>query len=447
MSVDASAVPNLVVGDGRPATRRTLNARFNRLATTQADGKTLCSEGGLFRPRSLSSGRAGASRPEPVSVPFPNRTMSRSLLGTLPLALLLLAACDEAPLDTSRLDGASAAASATVTVAMRDLNNPRGLAFGPEGGLYVAEAGTNVVNGPCTPIARGENCYSGTGSVSRLWRGRQERTVTGLPSRFNPTTGDIGGPHDVAFQGRGNQYVSIGWGADPALRAALGDLGAYFGTLIRLTPNGRWAVAADISGFEQAHNPAGGPVDSNPYGVLAEGGRTFVADAGGNSLLEVGANGDVSLVAVFAPIPVPPGPFNPPFTQSDAVPTEVKRGPDGALYVSMLTGVPFLPGAAAVYRVVPGQAPQVRAGGFTAIIDFDWGPDGSLYVVQYASAPFLNGPGSLVRVAPDGSRTVLAGGLAHPTGVAVGPDGAVYVSNRGGVGDAPGTGEVLRILP
>jgi len=142
---------------------------------------------------------------------------------------------------------------------------------------------------------------------------------------------------------------------------------------------------------------------------------------------------------------VPPGPFNPPFAQSEAVPTEVTRGPDGALYVSTLTGVPFRPGAAAIYRVVPGQAPVVYAGGFTQVTDFAWGADGSLYVLQYASAPFFGGPGSVVRVAPDdGARTTVINTLTAPTGIAVGPDGALYVSNRGNV---EAVGEVLRIVP
>jgi len=54
----------------------------------------------------------------------------------------------------------------------------------------------------------------------------------------------------------------------------------------------------------------------------------------------------------------PPGPFNPPFVQAQPVPTEVTRGSDGALYVSLLSGVPFLPGTAGIYRVVLGQAPR-----------------------------------------------------------------------------------------
>src|SRR5688500_6564786 len=201
------------------------------------------------------------------------------------------------------------------------------------------------------------------------------------------------------------------------------------------------SVVADIAGFELANNPDNGVPDSNPYGVFAEGGRQYVTDAGGNSLLEVSPNSQLSLVATFADIPLPPLPL--PFTSSQPVPTEVVRGPDGAFYVSTLTGAPFLPGLARIYRVTPGGAPTVYRSGFTAITDFAFGPDGSLYVLQFASELFLGGAGSVVRVSADGNtRTTLIDGLIAPTGIAVGPDGAVYVTNKGVV---VGAGEVLRI--
>ena len=364
---------------------------------------------------------------------------------TLPLAflpLVLLAACaDEVPtsLDPAvSAKRAPVAAAAAVSVVMSGLDAPRGLAWGPEGALYVAEAGTAQVVGPCATVPRGASCYSGTGAVSRLWKGEQTRVVSGLPSHYNATTVDIAGPQDIDFQGRGNGYVTIGWGAPPAARSQLGALGPLFGTLIKLRPSGGWSVEADISGFEAATNPDGGPVDSNPFGVLAEPGHQLVADAGGNSLVQVDADGTISLVAVFARVPAGA-------PTSEPVPTEVKRGPDGALYVSILSGVPFTAGNAGIYRVVPGEPPVLYVGGFKTITDFDIAPDGTLWIVQYASSPtFFGGPGLLIRVDRDGTRTVVSAALANPTGVLVGPDGAIYVSNRGNLADV---GEVLRIVP
>jgi hypothetical protein len=154
----------------------------------------------------------------------------------------------------------------------------------------------------------------------------------------------------------------------------------------------------------------------------------------------VDANGAISVVATFASVAAPP-----PFLHAEPVPTEVERGPGGALYVSELTGVPFTAGAAGIYRVVPGAAPTLVAGGFKMITDFAFGPNGSMYVVEYATSPlFIGGPGGLVRVAPDGTRTTITTALNHPTAVTVGPDGALYVSDNG---DVPGAGEVLRIVP
>lgn len=346
--------------------------------------------------------------------------------------------------ERTTFEPAAVVGAAEITVVMSNLNSPRGLDFGPEGGHYVAEAGTTQSTGVCTDFLEGTmiatRCYSGTGSVSRLWRGGQTRVVSGLPSTYITASGFASGPQDISFAGRGHAFVPLGWGGAPELRSNLGPAAAPLGTLIQLQPSGHWRVVADIAAFEQSHNPAGGVVDSNPYGVLAEGARRFVVDAGGNSLLEVAANGNVSLVATF-PVTAAPPPFN----QADAVPTRVRRGPDGALYVSTLSGVPFLQGAAAIYRVLPGQEPELYLGGFKTITDFAFAADGGLYLLQFATAPvFFGGPGALIRVAPDGTRSTITTDLFQPTGIVLGGDGSVYVSNRG---TSSGGGEVLRITP
>jgi hypothetical protein len=337
---------------------------------------------------------------------------------------LAIAACAAAP----------AFAAGPPSVIMSGLDNPRGLALGPEGALYVVEAGRGG-SGPCFVLRGSLVCYGPSGALTRLWRGTQERVVLGLPSYISPTL-EVTGAHDVSFQGRGGAFISVGFGGDPALRAGFGSVGSLFGTLIHATPGGTWRVVADVSAHESATNPAGGPIDSNPYGVLALPGARLVTDAGANALLRIDAAGAISTVAVFPSRPV---------RNTDSVPTAIVEGPDGAFYVSELTGAPFAAGAARIYRVEPGSPPQVYLQGFKTVIDLDFGPDGSLYVLQHATGPvFFGGPGEIIRVAPDGSRTTVLGGLNRPTSLLVGPDGALFVTN---FGIAIGTGEVLRLDP
>jgi hypothetical protein len=370
----------------------------------------------------------------------------RPILAFPTMAVVLASACADEVAGPARVPTRPHAevSPSAITSVMHGLDSPRGLAFGPEGGLYVAEAGTTQLGGACGPYLEGAQlatkCWSGSGSISRLWRGRQERIATGLPSTFVVESGLASGPQDISITGRGHALVAVGWGGPPQLRGVLGGDATQAGTIVQLEPSGVWRVVADIAAFEADNNPAGGPVDSNPYGVLAEPGRAFVVDAGGNSLLEVAANGRVSLVATFPRIAAPP-----PFNSTDAVPTRVRRGPDGALYVSTLSGAPFAIGSAAIYVVRPGQPPVVYAGGFKTITDFAFASDGGLYVLQYATGPmFFSGPGALIRVAPDGTRNTITTALSQPTGLAIGSDGSVYVSNRGG---SSGIGEVLRITP
>jgi hypothetical protein len=333
-----------------------------------------------------------------------------------------------------------ASADSTVNVVMSGLDNPRGLAFGPEGALYVAEAGRGDLgegDGPCTVVGGATFCYGPTGAVSRLWDGTQERIATGLPSVAGANGVAQAGPTDISFLGRGGAFVTIGLRADPAVRSELGDAGAGLGQLLHVAASGEWRYIADVAAYEAEVNPGSGPIDSNPYGVLAEPGGRVVADAGGNSLLLVGAEGAISTLATF--------PSRAQGRATDSVPTAVVVGPDGAYYVAELTGVPFSEGAANIYRLLPGEEPQIVLSGFKTIIDIAFDSDGNLYVLQHATGPTgLQGPGVLIRVAADGTRTLVLDDLDRPTAVAVGPDGALYVSNHG---LSVGGGEVLRVEP
>ena len=341
----------------------------------------------------------------------------------------------------------SAAPVLAADVIASGLNNPRGIAFSPNGDLFVAEAGTGG-NGACILSSNGTTpCFGTTGSITRidLRKGTQERVATGFPSLAVTNGSGAIGPAGISFQGQGNGYITLGLAANPALRSNLGEDGAAMAHTARMQPNGKWSVEADLGTFEITNNPAGGPIDTDPFGILALPGKQLVADAGGNDLLEIDANGKIQTLAVF-PDQMAPAPGGGGMIPSEPVPTTVAVGPDGAYYVGQLTGFPFQPGSAKVYRVSPqGGTPTVAYSGFTNIISIAFGPDGSLYVLEISKNGLRSGNplGALIKVLPDGTRTELAAGqLFMPGGLALASDGTIYVTNWSVL---PGGGQVLRI--
>ncbi len=340
------------------------------------------------------------------------------------------------------------------------LNNPRQLAFSEDGALYVAEAGSGGT-GPCFAGPEGGNvCFGLSGSVTRIWHGEQHRVVRGLPSIGNEADGSEAiGAADLGFTRHHTFVLSLGLGADPAERDSLPQRGKILGTLQSVSfgdrhhhgwkhhgrhSGARLRTIADLAAHEAATNPIDNP-DSDPSGLLVTRRGIVATDSGGNTLVAARWWGHVSTLAAFPDrnVEFPPGSGEEIPMQS--VPTDVVRGPDGALYVSELTGFPFPQGAANIYRVVPGHAPTVYASGLTNVTSMAFDRDGSLYAVEISSDGLQSGvTGALVKVAADGSGGTtqdVVGGLFAPYGVTI-RHGNAYVTT-GSV--AVGAGQVLRI--
>lgn len=323
---------------------------------------------------------------------------------------------------------------AQFTVLMSGLNNPRGLALGSDGTLYVTEAGAAFTPTSSTPsvIIRGSpNFYGTTGSISSLQNGAQSTIVSGLPMLYNPANGEVTGAHGIGVNAAGDLYFTIGLGTDPAART--GPL-ANLAQLMRLPAGGGAAQAvADLGAFELANNPAGGPLDSNPFQLALTAGGVVLADAGANAILNVTTAGATSLLTTLPALP----------SGGDAVPTGVTLGLDGAWYFSQLTGFPFPVGGSSVYRLSGGVLSAI-ATGFTNAIDLETGPNGKLYVLEHAHNGLLSGnpTGGLWEVDPTtGAKSLLlTTGLVSPTALAIGGDGTFYIANQG---TGTGVGQVV----
>lgn len=345
----------------------------------------------------------------------------RLLLAAAVVALASPALVPPAVAGTAR-HGAAASDPPWTTVAS-GLDNPRLLSFSDHA-LYVAEAGKGG-SGPCVKGAEGgEVCFGLSGAITRVTRQGAHRMVTGLPSLAGADGGGAIGPSDVVVSDHhGGSYhryaATIGLGQAPSVRSTFGDAGRLLGTVVTGNLNGgRPSVLGDIAAYEQQANPDGGELDTNPTGLMRDGDAVVLTDSGGNAVLRVRAGKRIRTLAVFPDTTVtgPQGPM-----PMQAVPTSVVRGPDGAFYVSQLTGYPFPAGGSSIWRFARRQQPTVFATGLTNVTDLAW-HRGALYAVQLSDVGLAKETGlpmgSLVRVNPGAAPTPVATGMPAPYGVA-----------------------------
>lgn len=353
----------------------------------------------------------------------------------LPLAVAVVASALMAADQTSAQQGGATSG----TLLTGGLVSPRNMKLGPDGMLYVAEAG---IGGDTKFTGEDGAEYSNgfTGRISRIdpATGDRETVVDGLPSNGTPM-GDAVGPADVAFLGGQLYYLQTHGGEGYGFPDT--PTGIY-----RVEDDGTTTLVADIGQFN-IDNPTEAitsgvqpdvEVGGNPYSMVVRDGAFWVVDGNHNRLMRVQTDGTVEEITEFPNHPVSTG---------------IATQSSGPIYVAYLGVFPFAPEDGKVVSVgVPSGNITEVASGVSSLTDVEFGPGGRLYALSFgaqasspdAPAPWDFGTGTILRVESNGTLTPLVTGLTFSTGLIFSGDTAFVTS--GGI-TIPGVldGEIWRI--
>ena len=336
------------------------------------------------------------------------------------------------------------------TIFASGLNNPRGLTFGPDGNLYVAEAGLGGTNSTtpaqCTQVVPPVGPYTGglTARISKISpAGVRSTVIDNLPSaQTSPALGsDKEGVASVAFIDNTLYALLVGGGCSHANANVPNGIFRVNRDQASLT------LVANLSQFVQTHPVVNPDVDDfepdgDWYGMVAVRGALYATEANHQELDRITQDGQISRVIDMSTLFVPP-----PNWQG---PTGIAY--HGNFYVGTLGTFPVRPGTESIYKITPSGSIKAAASGLTAVLGVAFDARGRLYALETDTVAGFPGQdpssvdsGKVVCVNGDGTLNTVATGLTFPTGMTFGPDGALYVSNFGFGVPGAGAGQILRI--
>jgi hypothetical protein len=372
-------------------------------------------------------------------------TLARARGVAAMVAVAALAACDQ-PTQPSAVSppaqsrGHDDGERASVSVFASGFNNPRGLRFGPDGYLYVAEGGTGGTNstiGRCDQVP-GIGPYTGGKTGSRISKvspaGTVSTVIDDLPSSSTSVqTGQLtSGVADVEFIGHRLYGLLSGAGCSHGVPSIPNQV-------FRVRRNGSYTTVANLSTYYKRHptahpEPDDFEPDGTPYSMVDVRGDLYVVEPNHGSLDRVSLDGRIRRVADFSA------------TYGHIVPTSVSY--HGDFFVGNLGTFPVMPGAEQIIKVTPSGRLRTWLTGLTTVLGNVWDRD-RLYVLESTTVfgdptPFT---GRIRRFDPSGRVTTIADSLFLPSAMTLGPDGNLYVSN---VGFGPlalvaGQGQVLKV--